>query len=271
MNENNTHAKKHFKVDFLQLNCHKMPAVMNELDAVVANCQSFILGIQEPNFQKSKPERLTALGNYDRFHARNTSATKNVVRTAIVASKVLNLQLLSDFTGRDMTTVVGNLGGTKKMVIASVYWDQKTDSIPTMLSKLPKYCKNKNYHLILLLDSNSHSEAWYSNTTDDRGLELQELFAEHDLWVINNSEKPSFVGKQAKAGTNIDVTAVSAELTEKLVQWHYSNEVTLSDHRLIRFKLGHPIERTYNTPWAFSKSNWSLFENLMQGSSSKWQ
>ena len=47
---------------------------------------------------------------------------------------------------------------------------------------------------------------------------------------MNNSEKPSFVGKQAKAGTNIDVTAVSAELTEKLVQWHYSNEVTLSDH-----------------------------------------
>ena len=132
MNKCNT--KKHFKVEFLQLNCHKMPAVMNELDAVVANCQSFILGIQEPNFQKSKPERLTALGNYDHFHAKNTSATKDVVRTAIIASKVLNLQLLSEFTDRDITTVVANLGGNKKTVIASAYWDQKIGSIPSLLS-----------------------------------------------------------------------------------------------------------------------------------------
>ena len=168
-----------------------MPAVMNELDAVVANCQSFILGIQEPNFQKSKPERLTALGNYDHFHAKNTSATKDVVRTAIVASKVLDLQLLSDFTDRDITTVLGNLGGSKKMAIASIYWDQKIGTLPKLLAKLPKYCRAKNYDLILLLDSNSHSEAWYSNTTDDRGLDLQEYFAENNLWIINNSEKPS--------------------------------------------------------------------------------
>ena len=77
-----------------------MSVVASELDKVVTNSQAVIVGLQEPSFQKNKPEKLTGLHNLSHFHGNNTNKT---VRTAIVASKVLQCFNHPDFTGDDIT------------------------------------------------------------------------------------------------------------------------------------------------------------------------
>ena len=64
---------KSFRIDFLQLNCRHMSVVASELDKVVTNSQAVIVGLQEPSFQKNKPEKLTGLHNLSHFHANNAN------------------------------------------------------------------------------------------------------------------------------------------------------------------------------------------------------
>ena len=97
----------------------------------------------------------------------------------------------------------------------------------------------------------------------------KEIIIEHDLKVLNETDQPTFIGHITKYGTHIDVTAATANIAGKLNSWHISDEVTLSDHKLIRFKAENQHKVEINRPWAFKRCNWTEFKSLMHNKSWK--
>ena len=90
---------------------------------------------------------------------------------------------------------------------------------------------------------------WGSPDTDNRGLELEDLLFDNDLTILNgNNTAPTFIGASTIRGTHPDLTAISYGISNKYINWHLSNEVTLSDHRLIRFNYKYTTKLRFEQP-----------------------
>ena len=114
------------------------------------------------------------------------------------------------------------------------------------------------------MDSNAHSTMWGSPETDNRGLDLEDLLFDNDLTILNgNNTAPTFIGASTIRGTHPDLTAISYGISNKYINWHLSNEVTLSDHRLIRFNYKYTTKVKIDQPWSFKRCNWKNFQTEM--------
>ena len=150
--------------------------------------------------------------------------------------------------------------------ITSVYWEgtPKSSPLPDKLLQLLTYVKINKNPIIICIDSNAHSPMWGSPDTDQRGLELEDILLENDLVILNgNNTAPTFIGATSTNGTHVDITAVSANMSHKYMNWHLSNEVTLSDHRLIRFNYKYTSKVRIEQPWAYRRCNWDEFQTKM--------
>ena len=102
---------------------------------------------------------------------------------------------------------------------------------------------------------------WGSPETDRRGQELEDLLLDIDLDILNgNNTSPTFIGATTVKGMHIDIIAVSTEISPKYINWHLSNEVTLSDHRLIRFNYKYTTKVRIEQPWSYKRCNWKNFQ-----------
>ena len=87
-----------------------------------------------------------------------------------------------------------------------------------------KECKKKKkLPLIVGMDSNAHSSMWGAEDTNDRRRELEEIFFEHDLVVLNQGREYTFDTGNRKS--IIDVTVANGFAIEKwnLDDWEVHN------------------------------------------------
>ena len=92
-------------------------------------------------------------------------------------------------------------------------------------------CTLNNYNLIIGMDSNAHSVLW-GDETNSRGEWMEEFILDSNLTIENIGRKPTFIGRQTLA------------LNTESKNWKVTDEVTLSDHSLIRFNLGPMLPHT---------------------------
>lgn len=104
------------------------------------------------------------------------------------------------------------------------------DNVPALgLRHIVEYSENSGVPLIIGADCNAHHAVWGSTDINRRGEKLVEYIATTNLEVLNKGNKPTFVVKNRKEV--IDVTFASQCITEKVYNWHVSDEETLSDHK----------------------------------------
>ena len=120
---------------------------------------------------------------------------------------------------------------TTKAYFCSVYLDITINAHPPTLTTLVQHCATNGHKLVIGMDSNAHS-VLCGNETNGRGEWLEEFILDSDLIVENQGLKPTFIGRQTS--TIIDITLT---LNTELNNWKVTDEVTLSDHTLIRFNL----------------------------------
>ena len=86
------------------------------------------------------------------------------------------------------------------------------------------------------MDSNAKSTRWYSGTTDDRGVKIEDFISRLGLHVLNEKQRhPTF---QSSRGTsNIDITLATGCANVVLQGWTVLQNVTHSDHNLIVFEV----------------------------------
>ncbi|XP_018363697.1 PREDICTED: uncharacterized protein LOC108761587 [Trachymyrmex cornetzi] len=132
-------------------------------------------------------------------------------------------------------TTVGSAGDARKLVICSVYFPHGEEVPSLEIVKLVDLCQSEGLPLLIGCDVNVHHTIWGSTGTNERGRRLLEYLVTTDLEVLNRGNKPTFC--TAGRSEVLDLTLCSLGFVRKVREWKVSNEPSLSDHRLITFRL----------------------------------
>lgn len=90
---------------------------------------------------------------------------------------------------------------------------------------------------IYVADVNAKSTEWHAEETDERGELVEETFQDPNLIVLNQqSGKHTYEGYTGHK-SNVDVTATSPNLAERVVSWEIGNEIAHCDHNVILTRL----------------------------------
>ena len=112
-------------------------------------------------------------------------------------------------------------------------------------------------------DVNAHHTVWGSTDTNSRGEKLLEFIASTSMDIMNRGNSPTFVTKNRSEV--LDITLATQNISNRISQWHVSNEDSLSDHREINFyfECSHQIKKNLEIPGTqtgdYLKGNWDHY------------
>jgi ribonuclease HI len=218
--------------------------------------KSFLIGVQEPPAGKGKVRILT---DGQLFYNHQCERP----RTAIYASRDLNLWPMERFISMDLTAVLWRTGRADlpEVVVASAYFDiELASTVPRELERLLRYCSRQGKRVLILADTNAHSSMWGCDNTNRRGEDLEDFILGNDLAICNVGNHRTFFNR--RSATIVDVTMASPELTDAIEDWRVVTEVTGSDHHFISFTL--TISTTYKRVRNYNKGDWNIFTRAME-------
>ena len=201
--------------------------------------EAFIYALQEPPVVN---KRIVNIKNAIQImDTKCSERKKNPVkpRAAIICSNHLNMWPIPEHCSRDMA--VGLLKGTNlgDMYVVSLYCDGEKGkrAVPEVFRRFRKIAKTEKIPVLMLMDSNSHSEVlWSSKSTNKRGKEWESFLSnDQSLVVINTGDHFTYMSKQGQ--TIIDVTVASPIVAEKISQWRVVDSIANSDHLSIEMLL----------------------------------
>ena len=215
--------------------------------------EAFIYALQEP---PTAGKRIINIKNAIQVMDTKCLSKKNPEkpRAAIICSNHLNMWPISEHCTRDMA--VGLLKDTNlgDIYVVSLYCDGENGrrAVPRFFKRFRNIARKENIPMIVLMDSNSHSESlWSSKKTDRRGREWEDYLANDQGLVVSNvGDHFTFMSK--KGQTIIDVTMASPHIAEKISQWGVVDSIANSDHLSIEMLL--QLDRGWSNPeqaWDF--------------------
>ena len=125
--------------------------------------RGFIFAIQEPYVAYKKLTYINGSINIFDKDAENA-------RAALVMSRNLNCWPVPEYMTPDLAVARLLLPGNKHVYIVSLYADGKKGAVPAKLRLLVEQVRLERSQIIIMGDTNSHSEAlWNGKRTDGRG------------------------------------------------------------------------------------------------------
>lgn len=250
------------KLSVQQLNLHRCIAASAEMCRVIqtlhTKTKQTICLLQEPwtvdDLVKGFDDKTTNI-----FYAKANRRP----RACIVASADLNFTFMPHLSDADVATVLLKTGNNfdESLLLSSIYLGHDcTEAIPgESVRATVKYSNDLSIPLIMGGDVNAHHEVWGSNDTNPRGRNLLEFLATTDLEILNRGNSPTFV--TSRRAEVLDLTVCSQSIVSKVINWHVSNEVTLSDHRAIVFEIACATSppKSFRNP---RNTDWAKFNNL---------
>ncbi|XP_036325021.1 uncharacterized protein LOC118738204 [Rhagoletis pomonella] len=178
----------------------------------------------------------------------------------VFAGAIKGLNDCDELTQQDLAAVwtkVPTQMGEQEVVLASAYLPGDSCEMPTReVIALEEYCRRRKLKLVMSCDANAHHCVWGSSDTNSRGESFLEFITRNNLFILNRGNEPTFVN--AIRGEVLDLTISSTSLSTFFSNWHVSNEVSMSDHRHIRFDI--EAQRVTNLVYRNPrKTNWELF------------
>ena len=144
------------------------------------------------------------------------------------------------------------------VLIASVYLDINLNPTPNWLYDLTAFAENKQYSLLIAMDSNAHSTL-YGPTENERGRNLERFILDTNLWVANRGITPTF--QTIRAESFIDVTLTR---DVNVYNWRVSTEYNASDHNSLLYSICgvEPLPARQMRPW--KQANWNKFNEELR-------
>lgn len=205
---------------------------------MLENQRETIALIQEPWI---RGDRICGLANIGGKLLLDTSVSKP--RTCIFVPKHVNTLLINEFCSRDLTAT--RLSRAEQdlpdIVLASAYLPGDEDVPLPELALLVEYCEREKLELIIATDSNAHHTLWGNAKTNNRGEEMLDFILSNNLILLNKGSEPTFIN--ARSQTIIDLTIATSGISNSILNWHVSNELSCSDHRWIRFTMHYNIPK----------------------------
>ena len=178
------------QIAFSQVNLGKRVLAMNTLNQRHSKGY-FISLIQEPHTLGGKGKgKLSGLDNQHSIHKSN----EQDCRSAIYAHKDIPLWLNNDLSDKDTTSCLwvtkdNDLG---RVMLISCYWDRFLLSPPPKLVESIEFAKRNNFRILVGMDSNAHSVLSGSDSTDARGVLLENLVLKYQLDIANRGNQATF-------------------------------------------------------------------------------
>ena len=222
----------------------------------------FVVGVQEPPTSTH-----SKIVGFERRHPLIYDRTAKRPRALLYHSAALNLWPVPEFTTEDMATGLWTRedapGSRKEVYVTSIYMDITNPGVwPDRLVKLLNECQNRGREIILMADANAHSSLWGCCDTNSRGQKLEVLLLTYGLTVLNVGGDYTF--SNARSRTIPDVTCCSGDIEKELSDWRVTDDISGSDHRLIKFNC-----RTHqpSTIWRrnFREGSWETFRRITSG------
>ncbi|KFM59575.1 hypothetical protein X975_12160, partial [Stegodyphus mimosarum] len=124
---------------------------------------------------------------------------------------------------------------------------------------------------IIAGDYNAHNTIWGYATTDIKGRFMEDFLSSYNLTLHNTRDAPPTFDRIHAQGWP-DLTISSATAAHLIQDWTVDDEVSLSDHRYITFKIAQPttvnVFKRYNLPGrqkrAFTNKVKTLLGNIEQ-------
>jgi hypothetical protein len=117
-----------------------------------------------------------------------------------------------------------------RLICCPVYlpYDSLTPPPGDGLERMVRYSEINNIPFVIGCDANLHHVAWGNTDTNRRDAVLLEYIANSNLEIVSRVSELKFVTR---------VREQVIDITLKIVNWRVSKEVSLSDHRIIRFRM----------------------------------
>ena len=140
------------------------------------------------------------------FKAVPRNATEQRPRAAIFHHHSLELVEIRHLSSRDC--VVALVPGPDPIVVVSMYLDILEEIRSDWLRQITNFAAEKQYKLVIGMDSNAHSTLFGGDQTNSRGEALEEIILQLGLMIENDGEAPTFevVRNLNHIRTFIDIT-----------------------------------------------------------------
>jgi len=176
-----------------------------------------ILCIREPYTIQNKTVGLSK--NHKTFtsgEGRNSAA--------IVVTNQIDTLLLNQLSDEDMVVlevIIGNV----KIILAGML----------KIEAILLYAKGAG--VLIAADSNSRSVSWHNTLTNRRGRIPKEFLMSKQIHILN--KESDYTNFWSHRGTrNIDITVISNQLLNTVVEWEISEQESCSNHNIIRYAIG---------------------------------
>ena len=185
--------------------------------------------------------------------------------TALMISKNIKVYERKDLQSAGVEAVWCNIYSREQnFVVGSIYIPPNDSKGLKKIVKVMEKVLTESLPLVLIGDFNAHHPYWYDKDANRLGNELFEFLVDKNLVVMNN-ESPTRKDKI------IDLTIVSASLSDKVINWKVQQEVYINtDHSLISFHLGGDNSEVAVERLDFRKTNWSEWETACTEAIEDW-
>lgn len=213
-----------------------------------------ILCIQETKLQ---PSNNIFLKNYSTFRLDNVTTGNAKGGVLIAVSKNFHSEQIT--LNSPFQAVAARVWFDTPITVCSIYLhhqDCVTSSLmQNLIAQLPA-------PFILTGDFNAHNYMWGSNSTNNRGAELEDLIFSSNLALLNTGQQTrlnTYTGKYSA----IDLTICSSSMVSKL-RWSMLEYSYTSDHfpQCIDISTNLPPP-TFSPTWKFQNADWDTFAQLI--------
>lgn len=211
------------------INAQRSSAAATELEILMQELSLDILCIQEPyNF----------MNKVRGYNSKNLKIIQPEGKTPWVAAVIkyikCNILVFPSMSEHILFFKVYTSACDFYIVNLYCQYSLQIDNFLQLLDNILNKIRGEKF--IIVLDSNSKSELWFSNETDDRGRVLLDFIFENDLIILNEQNNPStFMTPYSQS--NIDITLVSSNFSNSVKNWKVNLDCTTSDHNLITFNI----------------------------------
>lgn len=173
-------------------------------------------------------------------------------RAAILINGNVNIVPITEFIKRDIVAVmveVPTTNGKTEIYVASAYFPGDIGEVPPPeVVEFVAYCNKQNKAFIIGCDANAHHTVWASTGINSRGEYLLDYIYNNEIDICNRGEAPTFIN--AIRQEVLDLTLCSPKISEKIKNWHVSDEASLSDHMqiLFEYEAGQQLTQTIGDP-----------------------
>ncbi|KAK2574826.1 hypothetical protein KPH14_012962 [Odynerus spinipes] len=246
-------------VKIAQINAQRSATAAAELLQIAEKEKIDILCVQEPYVFKGLAR------GYPGVRVVQPQVNYPWVAIVVMNSEIETFQILYEETEHVMCVQVKI--GASVFYIINVYC-QYSKPIEPFLTKIEKILiRIPSAKIIITTDANASAKSWFSDSTCQRGILLEEFIASNNLYVVNKlCNVKTF--SNVTGSSNIDITIATGGIFKKIVCWNVQETCVSSDHNLISFY----YSETGNTRTAkidgeckynINKADWMVFRERL--------